>query len=138
MEAINLHERCPKMVLGEVYMIAIPEYDDKAFSKRKISFKPVNTKLIEKYIKSFQYINNRKNTQKNFYKYESVCLLLVDFRPKSPRIYSTIEELKKDGFVDVNSKLTMEGLEWENFVPNLLRIYRHRFGKNGFFNFFLM
>ncbi len=32
-EAINLHDRCPKMCLGEVYMIAVPEYDDKEIKK---------------------------------------------------------------------------------------------------------
>lgn len=26
-ESTNLHDRCPKMCLGEVYMIAIPEYE---------------------------------------------------------------------------------------------------------------
>src|SRR5258706_414058 len=34
-EAINLHDRCPKMCLGEVYMIAVPEYDDKEIKNKK-------------------------------------------------------------------------------------------------------
>ncbi|MEZ4888443.1 MAG: hypothetical protein R3E32_27195 [Chitinophagales bacterium] len=137
-EAQNLHDRCPNMVLGEVYMIAVPEYDDRQFVNKKVNFRNINPRLVEKYIKSFQAINHRKNIQKNFYQYESACLLIVDFRPDRPKIYTTIEELKKDGLLNENSSITMEGLEWENFVPNLLRIYKHRFGGNGFFNFFLM
>ena len=94
--------------------------------------------MVEKYIKSFQAINHRNSTQKRFYKYESVCLLVVDFRPNEPKIYTSVEELKRDGFLDRSSTVSMEGLEWENFVPNLMRIYKRRFGVNGTFNFFLM
>ncbi len=137
-EAQNLHDRCPDMVLGEVYMIAVPEYDDRQFVNKQIVFKNVNPRLVEKYIKSFQAVNHRKSTQKRFYKYESVCLLIVDFRPNEPKIYASVEELKKDGFLKASSTVSMQGLEWENLVPNLLKIYRHRFSGNGVFNFFLM
>jgi len=37
-EAQNLHERCPKMVLGEVYMIPVYEYDAAEMAKKKIQF----------------------------------------------------------------------------------------------------
>lgn len=48
-----------------------------------------------KYIKSFQAINNRKGTEKNFYKYEKVCLLIVDFSQTPAKIYNTSDELKE-------------------------------------------
>ena len=38
-EAQNLHDRCPNMVLGEVYMIAVPGYDDRQFANKKVAFK---------------------------------------------------------------------------------------------------
>jgi len=57
-------------------MIAIPEYDDKEVKNNKIYFKKSSQTTVLKYIKSFQAINNRKRTDKNFYKYEKVCLLI--------------------------------------------------------------
>ena len=129
LEAQNLHERCPKMVLGDVYLIAIPEYDDKAFGKKLVNFKPVKPKLIEKYIKSFQAINNRQTVVKDFYKYESVCLLIVDFRKKSPKIYQSTPELIKAKLLPKDTHVKYEGLEWKSFAIKLVQIYGTRFGK---------
>lgn len=128
MEAINLHERCPKMVLGEVYMIAIPEYDDKQFKYNTVAFKKINAKIVEKYIKSFQSINARKTTAKEFYKYEAVCLLIVDFSKKIPVIYKTAKELKKAGLLPIDSTLSMQNLNWDSFAQNLLYTHENRFG----------
>ena len=64
-EAINLHDRCPKMCMGEVYMIAVPEYDDKAIRQSKVVFNKISQALVLKYINSFQAINNRKGIEKN-------------------------------------------------------------------------
>jgi hypothetical protein len=87
-EAINLHDRCPKMVLGEVYMIAVPEYDDKEVKDNKIVFKKPNQATVLKYIKSFQAINNRKGTEKNFYKYEKVCAIKLNRWKMNPILRS--------------------------------------------------
>lgn len=127
-EATNLHDRCPRMCLGEVYMIAIPEYDDKAIKKNIIDFKKTNQDTVIKYIKSFQAINNRKTTEKNFYQYEKVCLLIVDFSKDPAKIYNSSEELKLDGLLPENSNVSIEELTWENFIPDLLNIYLERFG----------
>jgi len=129
METQNLHDRCPKMVLGEVYMIAVPEYNDREFDKKAIKFKSVKPDLVEKYIKSFQAVNKRQTVEKHFYQYESVCLLIVDFRKKQPKIYSSSSELKRNGFLPETSSVSMDGLNWDSFVPNLLKVYRERFGK---------
>mgnify|MGYP006257801333 CR=1 FL=1 len=128
MEAINLHERCPKMVLGEVYMIAIPEYDDKQFKSNTVAFKKANAKVVEKYIKSFQAINARKTTAKEFYKYEAVCLLIIDFSKKTPIIYESAKALKKAGLLPSHSTLSMQNLSWNSFAQNLLYTHENRFG----------
>ena len=128
-EAQNLHERCPEMVLGEVYMIAIPEYNDKEFGNNKIAFKKISSRLVEKYIKSFQAVTDRKDTSKNFYRYETTCLLIVDFNRPVPKIYHSKEELKDDYLLDPNSVTTFEGLEWNNFSSKLIQTYETRFGK---------
>ena len=127
-EAINLHDRCPKMVLGEVYMIAVPEYDDKKVKDNRIAFKNPNQATVLKYIKSFQAINNRKGTEKNFYKYEKVCLLIVDFSQTPAKIYNTNDELKEAGLIPDDSKIDISELSWNNFVPDLLSVYKERFG----------
>jgi len=128
-EAINLHDRCPTMCMGEVYMIAIPEYDDKAIRQNRVEFKKPSPAIVLKYIKSFQAINNRKGIEKNFYKYEKVCLLIVDFTKSPAKIYNTNADLIEDGLIPENSHVDMSELSWDKFIPELLQTYNERFGK---------
>jgi len=127
-EAQNLHERCPDIVLGEVYLLAVPEYDDTMFGSHTINFKKINQKLVEKYIKSFKAITDRSNIQGDYYKYESTCLLIVDFNKNIPKIYNTTAELITDGLLPANTSLLYEGLDWANFFDKLLSKYNDRFG----------
>lgn len=129
-EAQNLHDRSPLMVLGEVYMIATPEYDDTQFGNNLCLYKKTSPRLVEKYIKSFQAITNRSDITKNFYQYEATCLLIVDFNRDIPKIYHTTAELINDGLLPANTTVTYEGLEWEGFTQKLLDIYTARFGIN--------
>lgn len=126
-EAQNLHERCPTMVLGEVYLLAVPEYDDTMFGNNTISFKRISQQLVEKYIKSFKAISDRTNTQGDYYKYESTCLLIVDFNRTIPKIYNTTTELISDGLLPRDTTLQYEGLDWDNFIDKLLSKYHSRF-----------
>lgn len=125
-EALNLHLSYPKQCLGEVYLIPTHEYDDKAMSGNRVVYKKVSK--IEDYIRMFQAINNRKNINKDEYKYERICLLIVDFRQKSPKLYETVEELKRDGLIPKNSDVTLENLTSDNFARDLLSVYESRFG----------
>jgi len=127
-EAQNLHDRCPNMVLGEVYLIAVPEYNDKEFGNNKCVFKNINPKIVEKYIKSFQAITNRVEFDKSFYQYEATCLLIVDFSRRIPKIYHSTNELIADGLLPENTTVRYEGLDWVNFSNKLLKIYTERFG----------
>ena len=127
-EAINLHDRCPKMCLGEVYMIAVPEYDDREIKNKQVIFKKINQSLVVKYIKSFQAINNRKTVEKNFYQYERVCLLIVDFSKTPIKIYDTQAALIEDGLIPENATVDISSLTWESFIPSLLNTYKARFG----------
>jgi hypothetical protein len=127
-EAQNLHDRCPEIVLGEVYMIAIPEYNDKEFGNKKISFKNLSPRLVEKYIKSFQAITGRSTTRKNFFQYEATCLLIVDFSKNPAKIYKTTAELIADGLLPSATTVRYEGLEWTGFTKKLIDVYQARFG----------
>ena len=102
-EAMNLHMRYPNIVLGEVYLIPIFEYDDKAIKRKRIGFKkhPAN---IERYISFFDSINNRKKDGE-VYKYERCCLLLVDFSKNKPKLFTSSDELKSIGLLGKDFKI---------------------------------
>lgn len=125
-EAQNLHVRCPKMVLGEVYMIAVPEYDAQAMKHNTIKFiEKIGT--VEKYIKSFEAINGRNLAAKEEYKYERVCLLIVDFSQNPVKVYHHDKELIEAGLLTKKSLVSIENLNWESFIPSILKTYNSRF-----------
>lgn len=126
-EALNLHERCPLMCLGEVYMIAVPEFDQTQFAHNRIAFKRKSPSVVEKYIKSFNAINNRSTTSKDFYQYEKVCLLVVDFSQNPPKLYDTDADLKRDELLSATSTVSIAPLTWDSFVSSLLATYNSRF-----------
>ncbi|MEZ4908241.1 MAG: hypothetical protein R2771_11525 [Saprospiraceae bacterium] len=127
-EAQNLHVRCHKMVLGEVYMIPVKEYDASVMDDKRVEFID-RIGAVEKYIKSFQAINGRPNFDREEYKYERVCLLLVDFQQTPAKIYSTNQELYDDGLLDESSDASIEELSWNTFTDNILSNYETRFGR---------
>lgn len=127
-EAQNLHVRCQRMVLGEVYMIAVKEYNPIAMKSKKIEFID-KVGAVQKYIKSFQAINGRADFTKEDYKYEKVCLLIVDFGQTPAKIYSTNEELIADGLMSADSQANIVELNWESFTPSILATYQARFGE---------
>lgn len=127
-EALNLHLSYPKQCLGEVYLIPTHEYDDRTMVQNRIMFKSASK--IEDYIRMFQAINNRRATNKDEYKYERVCLLIADFRQDNPKLYSSIEDLKRECLVPENSTDTLENLSIENFAEDLLSVYKDRFGSD--------
>lgn len=133
-EALNLHLRCPKMVLGEFYMIPVFEYDDKACRENRVGFKPNNniSNHIEKYALSFNAINNRSTITGQEFKYERVCLLIVDFNNDTPIIYNTNEELKEAGLLPQNTTANINNMNFPTFITSLLATYKSRFGEGKF------
>lgn len=126
-EAQNLHVRCQKMVLGEVYMIPVKEYDASVMDNNIVQFID-KVGAVEKYIKSFQAINGRLDFTREDYKYERVCLLLVDFAQAPAKIYSSTQDLINDGLLDESSTASIDELSWGTFTDNILANYETRFG----------
>ena len=124
-EALNLHLQYAKQCLGEVYLIPTHEYDDRAMFDNQVKFKKVSR--IEHYIEMFQALNRRIDHTIDNYKYERVCLLIADFRPESPKLYSDAQELINDGLISEYTKATLEFLTIEDFAGDLLDIYSKRF-----------
>lgn len=133
-EALNLHLRCEKMVLGEFYMIPVFSYDDAAAKDNIVRFVPNKNVAshIQKYIYSFSAVNNRRVLQGEEYKYERVCLLIVDFSKPTPVVYNTDEQLKKDGLLPMFSTASIEQMNFPSFAKTLLGIYERRYGSGRF------
>ncbi len=129
-EPLNLHLRCPKMVLGEVYMIPAYSYKDDEAKKNNVGFE-LNTH-IEDFIAAFTAINNRPATDKDDYKYERACLVIADFSKKNPVIYDNDQDLIKAGLVSRSFKYSITPLSFPTFVSDLLDIYSQRFGAGKF------
>lgn len=128
-EPLNLHIKYPDIVLGEVYLIPLYEYDDSAVARREVAFSNRQTK-VEKYINFFNAINNR-NRGGNDYQYERCALLIVDFNNATPILYNNSRELIEAGIISANFNIEYETLSFRNFARDIIRIYGERFDINN-------
>jgi hypothetical protein len=124
-EALNLHMRYPDMVLGEVYLIPVYEYDDAAAIRHQVAFKPKPVN-VEKYITFFDAINRREKLDEN-YKYERCALLVVDFRPEEPILYRNSSQLKAAGIISWDFPIEYASLSFDSFTGDILDIYAKRY-----------
>lgn len=131
-ETLNLHDIYPRMVLGDVYVIPVYEYDDDAMKRNKVAFKKKHTNL-EKYINFFYYLSSRVNVDDDKHKYERCALVIIDFNHTKAKVYKTTQELKNDGLVSESFNIELEDISTDNFVPDLLNVYDSRFGNKSIF-----
>lgn len=128
-EAQNLHMRYPDIVLGEVYLIPVHEYDDDLVRDKKVGFKTRQTN-IEKYISFFNSINGRKKGGAD-YAYERCALLIVDFNRQEPFLFNNSAELKKFGLISKDFEIEYSTLNFKNFASDLIEEYSSRFNLNN-------
>lgn len=128
-EAQNLHMRYKDIVLGEVYLIPIYEYDDTLVRQNRVGFKATPTN-IEKYISFFNSINNRPVNGEN-YEYERCTLLIVDFSKPQPKLYQNSAELRKDGLISRSFEIEYAALAFNTFAKDILDVYATRFDINN-------
>lgn len=126
-ETMNLRLRHPYLVMGEVYLLAVKDYDDKAMKRNQIAWKP-NYTNIERFISIFNGISHRADHEdiRQSFKYERSALLLVDFSKNQPKIYKTKEELQADGIVSQNFAGDYRGLSPCNFAADIVDKYVER------------
>lgn len=124
-EAQNLHMRYPNMVLGEVYLIPIHEYDDEAVKANEVAFKPHQTD-VEKYISFFDSINGRRLGDPD-YMYERCTLLVVDFSSDRPVLFRNSAELKAAGVISPRFQIEYGTLGFDDFVDDILNVYASRY-----------
>ncbi len=130
-EPLNLHRRLPKMVLGEVYLLSARELDSNAVRNKIVTYKPISANIasaIQNYVFGFSALNNRNTQGDDFFKYERVALLIVDFSQNPVKVYHTGEELIADGLLPPNSTASLDRLTFSKFVTDLLQVYDRRFG----------
>lgn len=128
-EAQNLHMRYPDMVLGEVYLIPVNEYDDAEVSNRRVAFKKKITE-VEKYISFFDGINARQLGGEPS-SYERCALLVVDFSQSRPRLFRNSAELKDAGIISKKFCIEYANLGFDTFVDDILKVYEQRFNINN-------
>jgi len=129
-ESFNLHQRLNKIVLGEVFLLPIREFDDSYSDKNIVKYKELGARVerqLSKYIRYFNLINNRVGIDKDSHRYERVCLLLVDFSSEQPKLYQTTDQLKRDRIVSDEFNLDLTPLNFDNFFIDILNIYNSRF-----------
>lgn len=126
-EPMNLHLIYPKIVLGDVYLIPVNEYDETKMVDNKIAFKSHKTNVL-KYISFFAAISNRKSDDDDLHKYERCALLVVDFNRSVPKIYTTTQELINDGIIPASCKIDFSKISIDNFIEDIIEIYNNRFG----------
>ncbi|MFL0683219.1 MAG: hypothetical protein ACJLTB_08300 [Algoriphagus aquaeductus] len=134
-EPMNLHRRVPKMVLGEVYLISVRELNSAQIAQNNpvySNFTPATARQLEKYVKGFSALNNRKNQRDDDFKYERVALVIADFSQNPIKVYNTTQELIQDNLLPANSTASMDGLQFQGFIRSLLDIYEKRFGTGIF------
>lgn len=129
-EAQNLHGLYQDIVLGEVYLIPVYEYDNAAMLENRVAFKDSKINL-EKYISFFSNISNRQDISTDFYKYEECALIIVDFSLPTPKIYKTTQQLKDNGLVSNNFNVELNNISFDNFISKLLKKYEERHNINN-------
>ena len=126
-ETLNLRLRLPDLVMGDVYLIPIVEYDDEAMKNNIVKWKK-DTIAVDKFANTFLSISNRsyKKSDPEIYKYERVALLIVDFQKKQPKIFLTTKELVEDGILSEDFTGQYESLSPVNFAKDIFEIHQKR------------
>lgn len=125
-EAMNLHLIYNDMVLGDVYLIPVYEYEQTAAKNNKVKFSTHKTDL-EKYISFFTSISGRQDSITDEFKYERCALIIADFSKEIPILYSTTKQLKDANLISEDFDLELADISYSNMIDDLLSIYSQRF-----------
>ena len=89
---------------------------------------------LEKYILSFLSIANRTSPNDVSWKYEKVCLLIVDFENGPPKVMNDMEIFLNEGLVSEKfaQLYTFEDLTMKDFFDELYKLMMERHYLLGF------
>jgi len=126
-EALNLHNRFPYMVLGYLYLLPLVGYDAEAAKNKQVQLKERYN--IEKYILSFHSISGRQHPTDAPWKYEKVCLMIVDFLHEPPEVIENMNQFVEKGLVNENfaDMYSFEELSINKFFDELYKFMMERY-----------
>ncbi len=126
-ETLNLRLRLPNLVMGEVYLLPVQEYDDDYMTYNSVGWKerPVP---VEKFIRTFIGISGRGPQPNNeeLYKYERSALIFVDFQQSPPKIFLNLDQLKEEGYVSPSFEVNFDILSPDGFTDDIIEIHQQR------------
>lgn len=131
-EALNLHNRFPYMVLGYLYLLPKVGYDSDAAKENRVVLSERYN--LEKYILSFLSIANRRSPSDVPWKYEKVCLLIVDFDSDPLEVIDDMRIFLDEGLVSEKfaQLYTFEDLTMKDFFDELYKVMMERYYLLGF------
>lgn len=131
-EALNLHNRFPYMVLGYLYLLPKVGYNSEAAKKNRVERSERYN--LEKYILSFLSITDRKSPNDVLWKYEKICLLIVDFENDPPTIVDDMQVFADDKLVSGRfaQLYSFEDLSVKKFFEDLYKMMMERYYLLGF------
>lgn len=123
-ETTNLRMRHPDLVMGEVYMLAVREYDDKAMRANQVRWKPGFTN-VPRFITLFNAMSGRKEPTdlSETYKYERSALVLVDFSTNPVTVFRSQEDLISAGVLNRAARCDYSNLTPESFSDGIVESY---------------
>ena len=131
-EALNLHNRFPYMVLGYLYLLPKVGYNPDAAKENRVELSERYN--LEKYILSFLSIASRTSPNDVPWKYERVCLLVIDFEKSPPEVMDDMRIFVNEGLVSEKfaQLYTFEKLSIKDFFDELYKIMMERYYLLGF------
>lgn len=131
-EALNLHNRFPYLVLGYLYLLPKVGYESNAAKENRVVLSERYS--LEKYILSFLSIAKRTSPSDVPWKYEKVCLLIVDFESDPPEVMDTLQVFLGEGRVSEKfaQLYTFEDLAMKDFFDELYKLMMERYYLLGF------
>ncbi|HIH96895.1 MAG TPA: hypothetical protein HA348_05395 [Thermoplasmata archaeon] len=131
-ESLNLHNRFPYMALGYLYLLPKVGYDSDAAKENRVVLSERYN--LEKYVLSFSSIANRTNPSDVPWKYEKVCLLIVDFESEPPKVMDNLQVLLAEGMISEKfaQLYTFDDLTMKDFFDELYKLMMERHYLLGF------
>lgn len=128
-ETLNLRLRLPRLVMGEVYMLPVVEYDDTVMTSNEVRFCR-GFVPVRRFIETFLAISDRDphDTDEELYKYERSALILLDFRESPVRSFLTLDDLQQAGIVPDGYERRFSRLSPRGFASDLIDAYVARHG----------
>ncbi|MBC9987080.1 MULTISPECIES: hypothetical protein [unclassified Haloferax] len=128
-ESLNLHNRFPYLPLGYFFLLPKRGYDSSA--KQKNIVERSENFDIQKFISSYSSLSGRETPEDEKWKYEAMCLLIVDFEQSPPRIMDDIDEFVEQGLVtpEFAEIYGSNVISVENFFEKLLSDYKRRYSQ---------